>query len=72
MINRKFLNFKTYRNFAEKKAEIPEDSIVFIQDKACIWARGKEYICEGPIVTSVKDGTLTFKHGDDKIAFKFS
>ena len=47
MINRKFINFKTYNGFLAKKNEIPEDSIVFIQDRQCIWARGKEYICDG-------------------------
>ena len=47
MINRKFINFKTYNGFLDKKNEIPEDSIVFIQDRQCIWARGKEYICDG-------------------------
>ena len=55
MINRKFFNFKTYDGFLAKKNanEIPEDSIVFIQDRHCIWARGKEYICDGPYTSSV-------------------
>lgn len=62
MINRKFLNFKTYNAFLEKlnSNEIPQDSIVFIQDKLCIWAHGKEYQCSGPSTSTAADGTLTF------------
>ena len=73
MINRKFLNFKTYNGFLARKNEISEDSIVFIQDqdKPCIWARGKEYICDGPSTASVERNTLTFKNGNDKMIFKF-
>jgi hypothetical protein len=63
MINRKFINFKTYNGFLAKKNEIPEDSIVFIQENNCIWARGKEYICDGPSTASVERDTLTFKTG---------
>lgn len=69
MINKRFLNFKTYNGFLAKKDEIPEDSIVFIQDKPCIWARGKEYICDGPSIASVENDTLTFKNGNDKTIF---
>lgn len=69
MINRKFINFKTYNAFKAKlnDNEIPEDSIVFIQDKLCIWAHGKEYICNGPY-TADKDGqSLKFKNGNDTV-----
>lgn len=69
MINKRFLNFKTYNGFLAKKDQIPEDSIVFIQDKPCIWARGKEYICDGPSIASVERDTLTFKNGNDKTIF---
>ena len=69
MINKRFLNFKTYNGFLAKKDEIPEDSIVFIQDKPCIWARGKEYICDGPSIASVENDILTFKNGNDKTIF---
>lgn len=69
MINKRFLNFKTYNGFLAKKDEIPEDSIVFIQDKPCIWARGKEYICDGPSIASVENDTLTFKNVNDKTIF---
>lgn len=43
--NRRFLNYKEYDNFQRdlNDGKISEDSIVFIQDKHCIWARGEEY-----------------------------
>ena len=69
MINRKFINFKTYNGFLAKKNEIPNDAIVFIQDKLCIWAQGKEYICDGPGTTAIVDNTLTFTNGNDKAVF---
>jgi hypothetical protein len=53
MINKRFLNFKTYNGFLAKKDQIHEDSIVFIQDKPCIWARGKEYVCDGPYSSNI-------------------
>lgn len=71
MINKRFLNFKTYNGFLAKKDEIPEDSIVFIQDKPCIWARGKEYVCDGPLTSSVENNTLTFTNGKDETIFEF-
>lgn len=74
MINRKFINFKTYNAFKAKlnDNEIPEDSIVFIQDKLCIWAHGKEYICNGPY-TAEKDGqSLKFKNGNDTVVLTLS
>ena len=69
MINRKFINFKTYNGFLAKKNEIPNDAIVFIQDKLCIWAQGKEYICDGPGTTAIVDNTLTFTNGNNKAVF---
>ena len=72
MINRKFINFKTYGGFLEKKNEIPQDSIVFIQYRQCIWARGKEYICDGPYTASLSDGVVTFKNGKDSVVFKYT
>lgn len=43
--DKRFLNYKEYENFKQDLAngKISEDSIVFIQDKHCIWARGEEY-----------------------------
>lgn len=43
--DKRFLNYKKYDNFQRdlNNGDIPEDAIVFIQDKGCIWARGKEY-----------------------------
>lgn len=71
MINRKFLNFKTYNAFLGKlnNNEISQDSIVFIQDKLCIWAHGKEYQCSGPDSSTIADGTLTFKDFKDNTVF---
>lgn len=74
MINRRYLNFKTYNAFLGKlkNNEISQDSIVFIQDKACIWAHGKEYICDGPITTSTEGQSLKFKNGDDSVIFSIN
>lgn len=45
--DKRFLNYKKYDNFQRDltNGDIPEDTIVFIQDpnKRCIWARGVEY-----------------------------
>lgn len=72
MINKRFLNFKTYNGFLAKKDQIPEDSIVFIQDKPCIWARGKEYVCDGPYSAKATDGLFQFKNGKDEVIFTIS
>lgn len=74
MINRRYLNFKTYDAFLRQlnADEIRQDSIVFIQDKACIWAHGKEYICDGPITTSTEGQSLKFKNGDDSVIFSIN
>lgn len=72
MINRRFLNFKTYDAFINKLdgGEIDRDNaIVFIQDKSCIWARGKEYMCIDPSTADIQGNTLTFKNGDDSVVF---
>jgi hypothetical protein len=55
-INFRFLNYKHYTSFkaALDDDRISSDSIVFIQDKPCIWARGKEYVCDGPTTTSTE------------------
>ena len=72
MINKRFLNFKTYNGFLAKKDQIAEDSIVFIQDKPCIWARGKEYVCDGPYSAKTTDGLFQFKNGKDEVIFTIS
>lgn len=72
-INFRFLNYKKYSSFqtALKDGRILDDSIVFIQDKNCIWARGKEYVCDGPYTTDTDvDGTVTLKRGDGTVIFK--
>lgn len=72
MINKRFLNFKTYNGFLAKKDQIAEDSIVFIQDKPCIWARGKEYVCDGPYSAKATDGLFQFKNGNGEVVFTIS
>lgn len=72
MINRKFLNYKTYNAFLAEKNQIPQDSIVFIQDKLCIWARGKEYICDGQYTADAGRQSLKFKNGNDKVVFSIT
>lgn len=72
MINKRFLNFKTYNGFLAKKDQIAEDSIVFIQDKPCIWARGKEYVCDGPYSAKATDGLFQFKNGNNEVIFTIS
>ena len=72
MINKRFLNFKTYNGFLAKKDQIPEDSIVFIQDKPCIRARGKEYVCDGPYSAKATNGLFQFKNGKDEVIFTIS
>ena len=51
-INYRFLSYKTYNKFREDLAEgkIRNDSIAFVKDKLCIWAHGKEYVCDGPYI----------------------
>ena len=69
----RFLNYKKYSSFqtALRDGRILDDSIVFIQDKNCIWARGKEYVCDGPYTTDTDvDGTVTLKRGDGTVIFK--
>jgi hypothetical protein len=72
MINKRFLNFLHYDSFLSKKSEIPLDAIVFIQDKPCIWARGKEYVCDGPYDAKVIDGLFQFKNGKNEVIFTIS
>lgn len=72
MINRRFFNFKTYNGFLAMKDQIPEDAIVFIQEKTCIWAHGKEYVCGGSQNAAVAKDTLTFSNGTDTIVFTVS
>lgn len=69
MINKRFLNFKTYNGFLAKKDQISEDSIVFIQDKPCIWARGKEYVCDGPYSSNIQNNVLNFRNVNNSIVF---
>ena len=67
-INFRFLHYKKYDKFKQDLTtsdKIKEGDIVFIQDALRIWARGKEYVCDGPSSTNVESDTLTFKNGTD-------
>lgn len=68
MINRRFLNFETYGEFQSKLPEIPQDSIVFVQSKPCIWTHGKEYVCRGGDA-SVNGGVLSFTDDGNDVVF---
>ena len=69
MINKRFLNFKKYSTFLSRKNDIPQDAIVFIQDKPCIWARGKEYVCDGPYSSNIGNNVLNFRNVNNDIVF---
>lgn len=73
MINKRFLNFKTYNAFQRalkaRPSQISEEAIVFVQDKPCIWARGKEYVCDGPYTAYANGQSFTFSNGSDKTTF---
>lgn len=68
----RFYNYKTYQAFQRDLKDIPNDAIVFIQDKLRIWTHNKEYVCDGPYTTDVDDNTLTFKNSLDDEVFKIS
>lgn len=69
MINYRFLNYKKYSTFEQDLSQISDDSIVFIQDKSCIWARGHLYQCEGAGDANLNNGTLVFKDGLGDVVF---
>lgn len=73
-INFRFLNYKHYNKFLQDLAQdkVREDAIVFIQDKLRIWARGKEYACDGQHVANVEGDTLIFKNILDDVTFTLS
>ena len=73
-INYRFLNYKRYNKFLEdlNNNKVREDAIVFIQDNLRIWARGKEYICNGVSDTELNRGILTFKDGQNNVKFTIS
>lgn len=73
-INYRFLNYKHYSKFLEdfNNDKIREDAIVFIQDNLHIWARGKEYVCDGPSKSKIQDNVLTFKNGTDNTIMSIS
>ena len=74
MIKRRFLNYRTYDAFKADldNQEISDESIVFIQDKPCIWAHGKEYVCDGPYTSNINSQSLEFKNGNDKLIFSIN
>lgn len=73
-INFRFLNYKKYDTFTHdlSQEKVREDAIVFIQDKPCIWARGKEYVCDGQYTSNIEGNILTFKNNSDDVIFTLS
>ena len=74
-INYRFLNYKYYNKFISdlNDKKIREDSIVFIQDNLRIWARGKEYVCNGPYTSNISDiDGLVVKDGTGNVLLKIS
>ena len=69
MINYRFLNYKRYNTFQNELDQISSDSIVFIQDKCYIWARGQLYKCGGAGAGSIVDNSLVFKDNNGNIGF---
>ena len=71
-INFRFLNYKHYNKFLQDLAQdkVREDAIVFIQDKLRIWARGKEYVCNGVGDASLENGVLSFRDSLNNPVFK--
>lgn len=64
-INFRFLNYKhydTFKNDLEVKKIIRDDSIVFIQDKLRIWARGKEYFGDDSYVQDIAELRETLRN----------
>ena len=73
-INYRFLNYKKHASFktALDDNRIKDDSIVFIQDTQSIWARGKEYVCDGPYTTETDGNTITLKKSNGTIIMQIS
>ena len=71
-LNYKFLNYKKYSNFINdlRSNKINNNSIVFIQDNLRIWARGKEYVCNGVGDASLENGVLSFRDSLNNPVFK--
>lgn len=70
MINYRFLNYKHYKTFQDELDQINDDSIVFIQDECCIWARGQLYRCGGTGTATLDSHTLNFV--DDRGNLEFT
>lgn len=72
MINKRFFNFKKYNTFLQNKSVIPNDAIVFIQDRRSIWTHGNEYMCDVSGDSMINQNSLEFKDGAGNIIFKIS
>ena len=72
MIDRRFFNFKKYDTFLQEKSSIPNDAIVFIQDKLCIWTHGTEYMCNGIKDSVLNQNSLEFNDSTGRTAFSIS
>ena len=72
--DKRFLNYKKYDNFQRDldNGDIPEDAIVFIQNKRCIWARGSEYAGSLTLNYNEETHTATLKTADGEPIVEFT
>ena len=66
-INYRFLNYRQYDNFKADldDGRILDDSIVFIQDRRRIWARGKEFNCNTDV--QIEGNTINIVTSDGEL-----
>lgn len=66
-INYRFLNYRQYDNFKADldNGRILDDSIVFIQDRRRIWARGKEFNCNTDV--QIEGNTINIVTSDGEL-----
>ncbi len=66
-IKYKFLNYKTHRAYAQDLADgkISDESLVFVQDARCIWARGVKYDCNTRV--QIEGNTISVLDSDSNV-----
>ena len=71
-LNYRFLSYNKYENFLQDKEDILPDTIVFIKDKRCIWARGNEYAGNLTLDYDKETHTATLKTADGETIVEFT
>lgn len=71
-LNYRFLSYNKYENFLQDKEDILPDTIVFIKDKRCIWARGNEYAGNLTLDYDEETHTATLKTADGEPIVEFT